>query len=366
MGNNGSKSTSTTNQTYNTTYINKNDTNLLNSSVNSFMADTVSNQAKNCSASISQIQNITFKNVTTGGDFVLGEVDQNQSSAMTFDCVQVDTFKNDIANGILSKYMDALQNNFSTDVLDKLEANAKNAAQNSFGSTGSTSTNTKNNQNYTFNSTNTTRTNIENVIKNSIQNNVSMESVQNCIANVKNNQSIDFQNLDIGGNVKIGVLSQTQGATLLANCMQTTDNGNKVTNNIASELGLVIDNTNSQTKTTTMEAKSEGTTTNQGVGDAANQTLTGAGNAINSVLSGTGKLFSGLTSGSAGKYSSICCSILICLLIIGAIVGGLYYYKSQGGELPSFNNMSNMEGGGNNYESVSANLYEIAKVLKNK
>ena len=125
-----SYSTSTTNQKYNTTYVNTTDTNLLNTSVNDFISSTVSNQAKNCSASITQIQSVNIKDVTTAGDFTIDGTNQNQSSAMTFDCVQVDKFQNDIANGILTKYMDALQNNFTTDVLDKLEAKAQTASQN--------------------------------------------------------------------------------------------------------------------------------------------------------------------------------------------------------------------------------------------
>lgn len=357
MGNSGSSSKSTTNQTYNTTYVNQSDISLLNSSVNSFIADTVSKQAKNCSSSISQIQNVNIKDITTTKDLIIGSVDQTQTSAMTFDCIQIDTFKNDIANGILAEYMNTLENSFSTDILDKLESNAKNSSSNNFGSTGSSSSKTNTNQNYTFNSTNTTRTNIENVIKNSIQNNVSMESVQNCISEIKNNQTIDIQNLNIGGNVKIGVLSQNQGATLMTQCMQSTDNGNKITTQIASDLGVTVDNSNKQTKTTTMEAISETLSANKGVGDAASETIGAVGDAAGSILSGVGGLFSGLGAGSE-TFSIICCCCLFCLLIIGLLAGGVYI--SQGGTLPG---TDNMEGGFN--ANVNSNLVGIAKALKN-
>ena len=374
MGNGGSKSTSTVNQKYNTTYVNTTDTNLLNTSVNNFISSTVSNQAKNCSASISQIQSVNIENVNTPYDFVFGGSDQSQSSNMTFDCVQVDKFQNDIANGILAKYMDALENNFSTDILDKLEAKAQTASQNNMGSSGNASTKSTTNTEYTFNSTNTSRTNIENVVKNSIQNNLSMESVQNCISSIKNNQSVNIKNINAGGNVTIGVLSQTQGANLMASCIQSSDTGNKMTNNIASELGLTFNNSNEQTKSTDITSASTAESTNKGVGDAAQQTLTAAGEATKDVLVGAGEaskdLLTGLGSFSSGMTGPcmVLCAICVIFLIIAGIVGAIYY-TSQGGQIPGFNNnpppadvdVSALEGG--DFSNSLINLSKIGNAL---
>ena len=68
MGSSSSKST--TNQKYETKNVNVNETNVLDKSVNNFVANTVSSQAAACSASISQLQTVDLSNMKIEGDLV--------------------------------------------------------------------------------------------------------------------------------------------------------------------------------------------------------------------------------------------------------------------------------------------------------
>lgn len=353
----GNKTSSSSNQKYNTTYVNTTDTQLLNQSTNDFISNSVSNQAKACSASISQIQSVKFKNIKVTGDFNAGDIDQNQSSAITFDCVQTDTIKNDIANGILSKYMDAIQNSFSTEALDKMEATAGASLKNSVGGTGiAGNVSSKTNVNYDFKSTNTTRTNIENVVKNAIQNNVSMESVQQCISNIKSDQSVEYEDINvIDGNFNGKAISQTQGATLMAKCIQNTDSGNKVTNNVASDLGVTISSENEQKKSTAITSTSTAESSNAGVGEALNQTLTGMGH----MLTGVSSIYFGI-----GFIIIIFCVICAVLLIIaGGINMAIQSSQSSEQNTADYSN-ENLQGGARNMiADLPLNLNKIGKML---
>lgn len=329
MGGSSSKSSSTSNQKYNTNIVNISDTQLFNKSVNNFTADTVVKKASECSANMSQLQSIDLSNMQIEGDLNIGEVDQSQDSALTFECVQVDSFKNDIANGVLTSYMDALKNNFSSDIVDKLEATASTNSKGSFGATGGTSSNSKANIDYNFNNISETRTNIQNVVENAIQNNLSVESVKNCVAQVKQNQKILLAGTQVSGNVNIGVLRQSQATTLMANCVQKTDDVNKITTVVAQELGVTIDNTNSVTKTTEIKTSSTAESVNEGVGDAAKDVLTGAGNFVESVYEGA----TGLLTGTLGAFGDILPSLIIFLCIILVLaIGGYMIYSEYGGK----------------------------------
>lgn len=356
----GNKSSSTSNQKYDTAYVNTTDTKLLNKSINSFASDVVSNQAQNCSAGITQLQEIDIRGITGDGDVVIGGSDQSQTSNVTFDCVQVASIKNDIGNGALTKYMDALENNFSTDALDKMEAVAATSSKNSLGGFGSSSSNSKANVDYQFKSTNTTRTNIENVVKNSIQNNLSMESIANCISSVISKQSYKLKDIESKtGSVTIGAISQTQGATLMTNCLQTADNGNKITNAVAAELGVTLDNTSSQKKTTEIKTTAVAESANEGVGEAAKQTLEGAGDAAKQTLEGVSTVVSSVGDLFSEMY--VPCIIFVILLVVVGIIAAFVFKYSQGGQ--SNSDMQDLQDLQDQQEGGFYNIKQIGKAL---
>lgn len=323
----GSSSKSTTTNKYDTTVVNNNDLKLLNESVNNFVSNTVVDQASQCSASITQLQNVNFSNINTTGDFTVDGVNQNQKSAITFDCVQLSAFQNDIANGVLTKYMNAIENSYNTSALANMTASAKTNSQDQFASTGTAKSSSNSNNDFKFNSTTNVNQDIENIVKNSITNNMSLSDLQSCMADVKNSQSINFSDIKTGGNFTVRALSQTQAADLYAKCVQEKNNGNKISNQIASNLGLTV----STEATTTSTAEMTSTSTAEALNVGA---LQSAGQGIASVLTGFGSMWGNIL-GSLG-FGNSTISLYCCIaIVVLAVIGGIGYYmmnQENGGD----------------------------------
>lgn len=312
----GSSSSSTSSQKYETNIVNKSDTEILNKTVNDFSAETVVRKASDCSANITQLQLVDLSNMTIEEDLEIGLIDQNQSSALTFDCINVDTFQNDIANGTMETYMNALKNNYSSDTMDKMNATAGASAKGSFGSTGQTKTNSKSNVDYKFNSTTDTHTNIQNVIQNQIQNHLSMETIKNCIAQVKSSQVVTASGSTVKGSVRVGAIKQGQAATIMASCTQQSDDVNKITNTVAQELGIEIDNSNSAKKSTDITTSSTAESVNNGVGEALGSVFSGIG----SMFEGIGSMFGGIFGTMMAPYIGSC--VVVCLICCALSIVG--------------------------------------------
>jgi len=277
-------SSATSNQTMNTNIVNRSSLNLLNKSINNFTNNTVMSNAKSCSSGISQLQNITFDGITTRGDFDVSNVSQKQSAALTFSCINKTTLKNDIGNGVLAEYMNAIKNSFSTQAVAEMANQASATAQQQAFSMGSADANTTTNNNYNFNQTTQIDQNIQNVVENAINNNFSMEDVQSCIGNVNANQNMSFKNINVGGNANIKALSQDQATTVMQECIQSSDSANKTTNAAATALGLQV--------------TTEGST-------VTDVTMTSKATALAESL--------GLSLGNLSAYSSVC---IICIVVI--------------------------------------------------
>lgn len=308
MGSSGSKSK--VKQTYDTTIINRSDIDILNKTVNDFVTNTVVNQASKCSANITQLQTVDLSNMKIAGDLVIGEIDQKQTAAITFDCVQVSSFANNIANGIMTQYVEAMNNNMSIETLDKIMANADSKVESGFlntGGGGGSSSNIKTDYKYT--ATNETSKNIQNIIQNSITNNLNLDDLQECVASVKASQEIVAAGTEVGGNVNIGVIRQDQASTLLGKCVQQRNNSNDITNQIISDLGLTIDETNSVKKT--MESESKATSKNEAKG-----VFESLGDGIGGILGGFGDLFGGLMSNQVALIASSVCIVIIIVVIL--------------------------------------------------
>lgn len=340
-----SHSSSVVNQKYNTTIVNRSDIDLLNKSINDFVANTVVNQASKCSASISQLQTIDLSGMIIGGDLNIGEVDQSQTSAITFDCIQISEFKNDIANGILNKYLDAMKESYSSDVLDKLNASAQSSGKGGFASTGSVSASSKVNVDYKFTNITDTHKNLQNIVQNSITNNMNLNDIQECIATVKTNQQFSLAGSKVGGSVTIGAIRQDQAASLMAKCTQQKNNANKITNQILADAGIQIDETNSTKKSTTIADTTSSTAVNSGffesLGDGIKSALQGVGDMV-------GAIFGGLLTGPALSIF-VCC--IVCLCILALLFGVSKLFSS--GDGPGLSGLT---------EAISSAVPEVPEV----
>lgn len=300
----GGNSKATTSQVYNSTVMNSTDVNAMSYNANYMTSNTIINQAKQCSASISQLQSIDMSNITVGGNFTLGEASQEQNSAITLDCVQASQFQNQIQNSVVDALASFLGQHYTTDALAQMDANAKSS-----GSAGAIisplSGNSSSTSNSSFNLTefNKTHENIVSTLQNVVSNNLSMNDIQKCISNVQQQQNFNISGAKIAGNVQIGVITQGQGAKLLAGCMQQNGVMNSVVNSVLKNLGVTTETT-AETKVHA-EMKSEVESKGEATG----------------ILQDLGKMLSGIFSGIFGKYAqasmflSVCCILLIILMM---------------------------------------------------
>lgn len=304
----GNTSSSTVNQRYDSTIVNRSELNILNENINDFTSNIVMKNAADCSANISQMNIFDISGSIFDGDLNVN-IDQGQNAAINFDCVQIAQFTNDIANGILDKMLSAMENSYSTDILEKIEANAKASQENGALSTSIGNTNESTaNIDYSSTVVNENRKNIQNVLKNAITNNLNMENVQNCISNIKQSNQANFKSINVKGNAVLAI-KQTQIADMVAKCIQQAEFGNKIVNQAAKDLGIAIDESSTTKKQTEVKTEASSEQKNQGLIDSI-------GNAVGSVLGGIGDIFGNIFGAMTGMIVMLS---LICLFCVCSI-----------------------------------------------
>lgn len=314
----GSHSNPTSNVEYDNTIVNKSDINVLNESVNKFVTNTIVKQAQNCSANITQLQEIDLSRLHVAGDFNFEGADQNQSSVITFGCVNLQKFQNNIATGILSEYATTLDSNFSTDAETQISATAEANAKNGLANFGSADANPHTDVKYRFNNETITNKNIRNLVQNTINNNLNMETVQKCVSKVIANQYITFAGSEFGGNVHIGPIKQTQASNIMLKCIQEGNSANNITNDIRSNLGIQVDEENGVHTRTRLDSHSKGDAENEGLGGLIKNMFDG---------------LSGFFSGILGKFFSWPVIIACIVITLIVIVGGYFFLNSEGGKM---------------------------------
>jgi hypothetical protein len=243
--------------------INQNDVNVLSETLNEQISNTIVENAKNCSANIDQLQNIRIRNRNVMGDVNISDVNQAQTAALTFECINADAVKNEIANNLAAQMTNSIENTTTQDILTKLAAAAESETTKGLAlPTGSTSSETNVDMFANYESVTKNNTNIENVIKNKIQNNFFSKNVSNCISSVNNTQNMDFENVNVMGNVNAKALNQTQAADLMAKCVNEANIGGAIVNSVVGALGIEQRNTSSVRATSDITATAKATTKN--------------------------------------------------------------------------------------------------------
>ena len=336
MGN--SSSSSVTNEN-NTLIVNETDIQVLNKSLNNFITNTTIEDAKKCSAGISQLQTVKFKGVKTTGDFNLN-LNQKQAAALTFDCLQTSTVRNEIANQMMQSMMDKIENTNSSDVLNKMESLAAAKQTSGFLSTSfgsSTSSDASNKVNYT--QRNTTHQNLQNIVENAVQNNFTTKNLSECISKINQDQNVEVINLDIGGNVN-AVIAQDQAAELFSQCIQTNDIGNSITQALTSDLGVETKTTNAVKTETDMKGTAESVQENRGP------------------LESLGALFGSLFASFGGGWMGSCMSCIICIVLI---VVGIFVFKKLTASKDNANNADNADNADNTGDNSGDNSGNVAQ-----
>jgi hypothetical protein len=311
MGN--TTSTANITQQNNQLFVNKDYMKTVSEQINSQISNTLIKNAKSCTADINNNQAITIKGFTTKGDFNFTAA-QKQAAALTFSCVQSTKVRNTAGSEIIANMTNALQNNVDNEALAKLDANAKNAASSSFGAIGNTQANTNVNAINNYKSITENHKDIENVVKNAVQNNFSSESISSCISQVNNNQNVTLQEVNVGGKAVIAI-DQNQAADVVSECIQNDDIGNAILNAATSALGVKIED--KTVAKSVQESKSE--VVQEAHMGGPIEALTGF---VKGVLDGLSGVFGSLTLPFLG---------LSCVLCILVLVGG--YFLSENPEV---------------------------------
>lgn len=311
----GGSSSSTVNQKYDTTVINRSDIAVMNQNINDYTANTVMESASSCSGGLTQMQVFDMSGANIKGPLNLN-LDQSQNSAVNFDCIQTANMTSDIANGILDKMINSMENSYDKNIMDKLEAAASTSAKGGFAAMDFGKVSSDVNIDYKYTDITETRKNISNVMKNAIANNLNLKNVQDCISQTKQNQTVDLKNIVVDGAAVVAV-KQSQAADMVSKCVQNSSFGSKILNQAAKDLGLTIDEKSSTTKQTDIKAKAESERVTSGFFESIG---TGFGN----IFRGIGDMFSGICGPYAGIIS------IVCLVIIILVVGG-YAYSQYGG-----------------------------------
>lgn len=251
MGNTSSKADIV--QENNQLFINQDDVKSFSEQINSQISNTLIANAKSCSADINNNQAIMIKGFTTKGDFDF-TAGQTQSAALTFSCVQANNVRNTAGSDIVAQMTNALSNDVSTEALSKLDQNAKNSASSSYGAIGNVTANTNVKALSNYKSVTQNHKDIENVVKNAVQNNFTSENISKCISQTNNNQQISLQEVNVGGKAVIAI-NQDQAANAVSKCVQEDNIGNSIINNALSSLGVQITDKSIAKSTMVSESK---------------------------------------------------------------------------------------------------------------
>lgn len=258
MGGSQSKIT----QVDNKTIVNRTQIDTLNETINQTITNTLMKSASECGSSISQSQTIDVSGGTTKGDVVLEDVTQKQTATLNFSCIIKTEINNKIADNMSTEYLNILKQNFTADVLTKMDTTAKTVADTGFGATSDSKTNVFNFSN--MNNINETYQNIRNVVNNTIENNFKTDILSTCQSYVNNSQVISVANRDVDGNIKIGNITQEQVADVIIKAVLETKITNDTTTALITKLGVTVDET-STTKNQT-DLKTDVTTENTSSG----------------------------------------------------------------------------------------------------
>jgi len=317
--------------------INQTDINLVNQNINNFTSSVAVSQAKSCSNSGINWQSISLKNVQAGEDLVIMDVNMLQNQTVNFSCVNKSTVRNDIGNKLVQNMVQSLETTVSPDILTQLDTVAKNKADSqalAFGSSNSTSQIEELN-NYTV--SNTTHKNIENVVKNSVEANFTSKDVQNCINQVTNHQDITVDGAVAGRDIKLQRIKMEQASNIFAQCINESEVGNNMINDIAKNLDIKIKDDVSPTikVESKIEQENQAVATGllQGAGTALSQVLNSASGVISmippfSLLNGFGGMGTMMPVSASSCLSCCCCIIL--LAVIFFVMNGMGGSSEEG------------------------------------
>jgi len=237
--------------------------------INNFSNNTTMSSGQSCSQAAFNTNNVHISNINTPGNFTYGGSMTN-AAKIFFDCVDFVSMTSEMSSSLMSEIMQGLENNNSSETLQKLEAEAAAASKSGFlslgGSTSAKGQTFNNLKNYTTNNTN-----LRDVVAQSIANNFNAETFQTCTGQTVNSNNLYLEGIKAGSvTITPMLLNQTENIT---KCIQETNMGNSVLGNIANALKIKVENTTKNVSSQAGKSSSKSESINQGLNDLVDSVL---------------------------------------------------------------------------------------------
>lgn len=295
--------------------VNRNELNILNEQVNEVISKSVIDSSKSCNSMVNQLQLLDLSGCETEGNLDVSNIGFKQTAAVDFSCIQISDVQNQVAQEMLSEIMSSVKSSMDITSLNTLTAKADALAKQGFLGIGGSKAESATENIYNLNVSNESTQNLENIVKNSINSEFKANDVQNCINTITQRQIINARNCKAGGDINVNRIKYEQAVEAMIECIQKSEIANKIINKIATELVEVVEADTTGEITVEQESTSEAEARTEGPLDAM-------ANIINAACAPCGQLF-----GSSGTgFSSICCVILVVIILLGVI--GYFIYGS--------------------------------------
>lgn len=316
MGSSKSKSTITVEN--NTTIINRSDINILNKNLNQVTANVTKNSTQKCSNSVDVQNVIDFSNAVIEGDLNIGvlskdnpcKVELDTKATSNFECINASDMQNDIGSAMIDHMMNNIDNKASNEALTKMIANADSKAETGFLGIGASSSSSNVNNINRYTQVTDNKKNLTNVMKNVIENNMTVNDVASCINEVRTKQGFDASGTLIKGKVNMCNFTSNVVVDSFGKCLNKSGTTSKITNDIAKSLGVTIKEDVESKQTTEQSGSAQSIATVSGVGD----------------------IFASLGSAFLGPFAIpliISCSLACCCCIVIIVLGAAFMLLGQ-------------------------------------
>ena len=314
----GKSSSSKSSQKITNNTVNKNYMDTLNETIMNSAVETIINNASSCSSAVNVNNSCDMSNTKIGGDFTF-EGNQTAQAKVNFYCIQANETSADMATAMMASMVAEMKALNGTEAAADLNAASQASNKSGFASMPSSSSSSSDAK-IKNNVTNETISNVQNIFEQNLNNNFSVNTVNECIGKTILSNTQDLSNMDIGGSAKIECI-QTASVEQVQYCQQLSSAIQKTTQSTVQELGLVVE-TESDTGTSTestVDSKSE---------NVATGPIEEAGDAISSILGAFGLAYLGPIIGSV----VIVCVVVILLGLLG-FLASQFLSSENGGKL---------------------------------
>lgn len=248
MGSSESKSQSIKSRIENNTLIvNDTDIQVMAQNINETISNSIVQTAKTCSLSTIGEQSITIKNLIAKGDINVS-TEQQQDQAVTFDCVNSTTARNEASVELINKIMSNLKENNTTNIGEIMNSIAQAKIEQGTLELPSSPLSSKSSSSSTDNEIitrtevkNNFRTSLNQVVRNAVINNFKTEDVSNAINNVRNGQLVYIDKIESKEGQITAIVSQKQSQEVIFTAIQSSDIGNKIVNALTNGLELQVE-----------------------------------------------------------------------------------------------------------------------------